>query len=212
MPNMSKLGLFNIDGVTVGNKVDMPQALIARMREKSMGKDTTIGHWEIAGMVSPKPMPTYPNGFPQEVIEEFEKGYGEAHKTNSTEHTEELTAGVIINEEDLEVLARIIHGESGSTWCSDQMQLYVGSVFLNRVSSSEFPNTFEEVAFQDNGKQYSCTHKGSGYWEEPTERDYANAKYLLLNGSQLEASYLWQSNFKQGKDIIKVQNMYFGKK
>lgn len=144
------------------------------------------------------------------VVEEFEQGHGEAQKSNSTEHTEELTTGVIINEENLEVLARIIHGESGSNWCSDEMQLYVGSVFLNRVASEHFPNTFEEVAFQEG--QYSCTHKGSGYWEEPTDRDYANAKYLLLNGSQLEASYLWQSNFKQGKDIIKVQNMYFGKK
>ena len=84
MPNMSKLGLFNIDGVTVGKKADKPSALIARMREKSMGKDTTIGHWEIAGMVSPKPMPTYPNGFPKEVIEEFEKRTGRKAIVNAT--------------------------------------------------------------------------------------------------------------------------------
>ncbi|MCR4649720.1 MAG: phosphopentomutase [Lachnospiraceae bacterium] len=84
MPNMAKLGLFNIDGVTVGNKVDKPSALIARMREKSMGKDTTIGHWEIAGMVSPKPMPTYPHGFPKEVIDEFEKRTGRKAIVNAT--------------------------------------------------------------------------------------------------------------------------------
>ena len=84
MPNMGKMGLFNIDGVTVGNKADNPSALVARMREKSMGKDTTIGHWEIAGMVSPKPMPTYPNGFPKEVIEEFEKRTGRKAIVNST--------------------------------------------------------------------------------------------------------------------------------
>ena len=84
MPNMSKMGLFNIDGITVGEKVDEPSALIARMREKSMGKDTTIGHWEIAGMVSPKPMPTYPNGFPKEVIEEFEKRTGRKAIVNAT--------------------------------------------------------------------------------------------------------------------------------
>ena len=84
MPNMSKLGLFNIDGVTVGKKADKPSALIARMREKSMGKDTTIGHWEIAGIVSPKPMPTYPKGFPKEVIEEFEKRTGRKAIVNAT--------------------------------------------------------------------------------------------------------------------------------
>ena len=85
MPNMAKLGLFNIDGVDIeGLKVEKHDALIARMREKSMGKDTTIGHWEIAGLVSPKPMPTYPNGFPKEVIEEFEKRPGRKAIVNAT--------------------------------------------------------------------------------------------------------------------------------
>ena len=76
VPNFQKLGLFNIDGVTVGEKSDAPMAAVARLREKSMGKDTTIGHWEIAGVVSPKPLPTYPNGFPQEVLDEFTRRTG----------------------------------------------------------------------------------------------------------------------------------------
>lgn len=83
MPNMKKMGLFNIDGVE-GDKVDSIEASVARLREKSMGKDTTIGHWEIAGMISPKPMPTYPNGFPKEVIDEFEKRTGRKVIVNST--------------------------------------------------------------------------------------------------------------------------------
>ena len=73
-PNLEKLGLFNIDGV--GGKVDSPRTCYARMREASKGKDTTIGHWEIAGVYSPKPLPTYPDGFPQEVISAFEKATG----------------------------------------------------------------------------------------------------------------------------------------
>lgn len=76
MPNMQKLGLFNIDGVQVGEKTDKIEAVIARMKEASKGKDTTIGHWEISGLVSGKPMPVYPNGFPQEVIEQFEQRTG----------------------------------------------------------------------------------------------------------------------------------------
>ena len=76
MPNMQKLGLFNIDGVSCRPAVDAPQAAFARMREISKGKDTTIGHWEIAGINSPKPLPTYPNGFPPEVILEFEEKTG----------------------------------------------------------------------------------------------------------------------------------------
>lgn len=73
-PNLKRLGLFNIDGV--GGGIANPEASYARIGERSMGKDTTIGHWEIAGLVSPKPLPTFPNGFPKEVIDEFEKRTG----------------------------------------------------------------------------------------------------------------------------------------
>ena len=76
MPNMSAMGLFNIDGVECGEKVSSPTARIARMREASKGKDTTIGHWEIAGIYSPKPLPTYPNGFPEEVLIPFRERTG----------------------------------------------------------------------------------------------------------------------------------------
>ena len=71
MENMKNMGLFNIDGVEVGEKTDHPTAAYTRMTERSRGKDTTIGHWEIAGIYSPKPLPTYPDGFPEDVLEEF---------------------------------------------------------------------------------------------------------------------------------------------
>lgn len=70
-PNMKKLGFFNIDGVNVGEKEEHPVGAYGRMQEKSRAKDTTAGHWEIAGLVSEKPFPTYPNGFPKEVLDEF---------------------------------------------------------------------------------------------------------------------------------------------
>ena len=73
-PNLEALGLFNIEGV--GGGIEAPKASFARMRETSMGKDTTIGHWEIAGIISPQPLPTYPGGFPTELIAEFEKRTG----------------------------------------------------------------------------------------------------------------------------------------
>lgn len=75
-PNMEKLGLFNIDGVTCRPGVGAPAGSYGRMRESSMGKDTTIGHWEIAGVVSPEPMPLYPNGFPEEVLAPFREQTG----------------------------------------------------------------------------------------------------------------------------------------
>ena len=75
-PNLRRLGMFNIDGVTAGEKTDTPIGSFARLQEQSMGKDTTIGHWEIAGVVSPKPLPTFPVGFPEALIHEFEEKTG----------------------------------------------------------------------------------------------------------------------------------------
>lgn len=76
VPNMQRLGLFNIDGVKVGEKAAVPEGAFLHITEKSKGKDTTTGHWEIAGCVSEKPFPTFPNGFPPEIIEKFERATG----------------------------------------------------------------------------------------------------------------------------------------
>ena len=67
----ASLGLGHVEGIDYIEKVDSPKGAYGRMAERSMGKDTTIGHWEIAGIVSERPLPTYPDGFPPEVIEKF---------------------------------------------------------------------------------------------------------------------------------------------
>ena len=69
--NLRKMGIGNIDGLDFLGTVENPTARVARIAERSMGKDTTIGHWEIAGIVSENPLPTYPNGFPQELLDQF---------------------------------------------------------------------------------------------------------------------------------------------
>ena len=74
--NLSSLGLGNIDGVEAVSAVDVPMAAHGRLIEKSQGKDTTIGHWELCGLVSEHPLPTYPEGFPSEVIEAFSAATG----------------------------------------------------------------------------------------------------------------------------------------
>ena len=73
-PNLTKLGLFAIDGIE--DKIAGGKACYARMTEASKGKDTTIGHWEIAGIYSPRPLPTYPDGFPQDLLAEFSRRTG----------------------------------------------------------------------------------------------------------------------------------------
>ena len=76
MPNMGALGFFNIDGVGCRPGAAVPGGAFARMAERSRGKDTTIGHWEIAGVWSPKPMPTFPDGFPRELLDAFIRATG----------------------------------------------------------------------------------------------------------------------------------------
>jgi phosphopentomutase len=71
IPNLIKMGLGNIDGIDFIKKSDNPSALFGKCAEKSKGKDTTVGHWEISGVISNSPLPTYPNGFPDEVLSEF---------------------------------------------------------------------------------------------------------------------------------------------
>jgi len=75
-PMMLKLGLFNIDGVGELFKEPLPFGIYGRLQEQSIGKDTTVGHWEIAGIISERELPTYPNGFPDEVIEQFKQATG----------------------------------------------------------------------------------------------------------------------------------------
>ncbi len=76
IPTMLKMGLGNIEGVDFLPYAPKPTAAFCRLAERSMGKDTTIGHWELAGLISSKPLPTYPNGFPKEVIDEFSEQTG----------------------------------------------------------------------------------------------------------------------------------------
>ena len=74
--NMKKLGYGNIDGLDFLGTTENQLGAVARLAERSRGKDTTIGHWEISGIISESPLPTYPHGFPQEVLDEFSKQTG----------------------------------------------------------------------------------------------------------------------------------------
>lgn len=102
----------------------------------------------------------------------------------------------VYSENDLYILAHVLAGEAQSL--PDEEQRYVGSVVLNRVKHGSFPNTIEGVVFQKG--QYACTWDGN-YYREPTDRNWANARFLLENGSVLPDHVVWQSGKRQGKGI-----------
>ena len=99
-------------------------------------------------------------------------------------------------DEDLYILSHIISAEAGN--CSEDMMLSVGSVVLKRVQDDRFPNTIEEVVFQQG--QYSPTWNGA-YYAEPTEAACEVAKTLLEEGPTIDPSVVWQAEFPQGQGV-----------
>lgn len=112
LPNMIKLGLGNIEGVTCIGNTEKPEGAFARMTEASKGKDTTTGHWEMAGIVSKWPMPTYPDGFPKEVIDELSRRTGREILCNKPYSGVEVIADY--GEEHLKTGALIVYTSADS--------------------------------------------------------------------------------------------------
>ncbi len=157
-PTLTRMGLFNIDGV--GGGIPMPEASYAKMAEKSMGKDTTIGHWEIAGIVSPDPLPTYPEGFPKEVIGEFEQRTGrrvlcnkpysgtEVIKDYGREHVETGDLIVYTSADSVFQIAAhedVIPIETLYEYCRIARKILVGKHGVGRVIARPFAGEYPYV-------------------------------------------------------------------
>ena len=108
---------------------------------------------------------------------------------------------------DIDLLARVINSEAGSSWHTDEHQRAVGSVVLNRVADSRFPNTIRGVVYQKG--QYGCVSNGM-INRTPSQRAIDNAKYLIENGTTIPTNVVWQSRGKQGNGVWKyMQGHYF---
>ncbi len=153
--SLINLGLFNIDGVEGG--ISLPKASYAKLKEKSMGKDTTVGHWEIAGVISKKPLPTYPNGFPSEIISEFERLTGK--KTLCNKHYSGTEVIKDYGEEHIKTGNLIVYTSSDSVfqiathedvvpvnelykYCEIARELLVGKHGVGRVIARPFTSTY----------------------------------------------------------------------
>ena len=113
-PNMSKLGLGNIDEIKGIEKVESPIGCYARFKEMSNGKDTTTGHWEMVGINSEQAFPTYPNGFPSDLIEKFEELTGRKVIGNKTASGTEIIKE--LGEEHVKTGALIVYTSADSVF------------------------------------------------------------------------------------------------
>lgn len=123
----------------------------------------------------------------------------EAETTTKAKTTKEEENNGSYSDYELELLAHLVYGESGAQ--SDECQIAVASVVLNRVNAREFPNTIERVIYQSG--QYACTWDGN-FDRTPSKRAYANARYVLEHGSQIPSSVIYQAQFTQGSGVYDV--------
>ncbi|HPD01740.1 MAG TPA: phosphopentomutase [Eubacteriales bacterium] len=170
VPNLKKLGLFNIEGVNAGEKSKAPLATVARLKEKSKGKDTTIGHWELAGVVSERPFPTYPNGFPPEIINEFERRAGRKTLCNrpysGTEvikdfGREHMSSGALIvytsADSVFQIAAHedIVPPEELYRYCETARQILSGEHAVGRVIARPFKGEYPDFKRTENRHDFS---------------------------------------------------------
>lgn len=173
MPNMQRLGFFHIDGLREkfpGIAEVSFDGTVARLAEKSKGKDTTTGHWEIAGIISDRPFPTYPEGFPKEIIEPFEKETGRKVLCNlpysgtdvirdyGKEHVE--TGALIVYTSADSVFQIAAHEEVVPLselyrYCEIARKLLTGKHAVGRVIARPFLGTFPDYKRTSNRHDFS---------------------------------------------------------
>lgn len=174
MPNMRKLGLFQIDAVKdkfVKYQADTEfNGTVARLAERSKGKDTTTGHWEIAGIISEKPFPTYPNGFPEDVIKSFEEKTGrkilcnkpysgtEVIKDYGKEHVETGALIVYTSADSVFQIAaheEVVPVEELYRYCEIARKLLTGEHGVGRVIARPFTGTYPDYKRTSNRHDFS---------------------------------------------------------
>lgn len=169
---LKKLGLFNIDGIDYYKKERAPIASYARAEELSSAKDSTTGHWEIAGIISHKPFPLFPNGFPKEFIKKLEEAWGRKIIVNKpysgtavlNDYGEEhiKTGKIIVYTSGDSVLQVACHNSVASKqelydMCQTARQLCTGEMAVGRVIARPFVGEYPNFVRTHDRKDYSLT-------------------------------------------------------
>ena len=171
VPNLRKIGLFNIDGVNQWAEQEKdPEGAYMRLREASRGKDSTIGHWEIAGIISDQPLPVYPNGFPDEIISEFEQRTGrkvicnlpysgtEVLEDYGRQHMESGDLIVYTSGDSVFQIAaheEIVPIEELYSYCKTARELLHGEHGVGRVIARPFKGEYPDFTRTSNRHDYS---------------------------------------------------------
>lgn len=188
MKNMRSYGLFNIDGVKCYKKSINPKGAFARMTEVSKGKDTTIGHWEIAGIQSEQPLPTFPNGFPEEVINKFQELTGRKVICNKPysgtqvlldygkEHVETGALIVYTSADSVFQIAaheEVVPVEELYNYCEIAREMLVGEVGVGRVIARPFVGEYPNYTRTSNRHDYSLVPPKTTMLDQLKDNNYS---------------------------------------
>ena len=170
IPNMTAMGLGSVDGVACLNKDSAPTATVARLRELSMGKDTTTGHWEMGGIISEAPMPTFPNGFPKELMDAFEQKVGRGTLCNlpysgtdvirdyGKQHVESGDLIIYTSADSVFQIAAhedVVPVEELYSICRTAREMLKGEYGVGRVIARPFVGTYPDYKRSENRKDFS---------------------------------------------------------
>ena len=170
IPNMTAMGLGSIDGVDCLAKPTSPIAAHARLKELSMGKDTTTGHWEMAGIISEAPMPTFPNGFPRELMDTFEKAVGRGTLCNlpysgtdvirdyGKEHVETGKLIIYTSADSVFQIAAhedVVPVEELYEICRTAREMLCGEYGVGRVIARPFVGSYPDFKRSENRRDFS---------------------------------------------------------
>ncbi len=224
-PNLKKMGFFNIE--TVGGGVENPTGSFARLGELSKGKDTTIGHWEIAGIVSPTPLPTYPNGFPEEVVSEFERLTGRKVLCNMPYSGTEVIKDY--GKEHIETGALIVYTSADSVfqiaahedyvpidelyrYCDIAREMLQGKHGVGRVIARPFNGEYPFTR-TSNRHDYSLLPQGTTMLDRLMEEGYATISvgkiYDIFAGKSVSESNRTTSNHHGMEVTLDIQKKDF---
>lgn len=212
-PNLEKLGLFNIEGVDCKEDVENPQASFARLAESSNGKDTTTGHWEMAGIISEKPFPTFPNGFPEDFLEEYSKRVGRKILCNKPYSGTEVIKDY--GKEHLETGALIVYTSADSVFqvaghedvisleelyscCEIAREMLQGDLGVGRVIARPFVGKEGSFERTRNRHDYALDPTGPIVMDDLVKNGFDSIGvgkiYDIFAGKSVEESYKMEDN------------------
>lgn len=228
IPTLISMGLGNIDGIDFLPRAENPSAAVVRLREASKGKDTTTGHWEMMGIVSEKPMPTYPEGFPKELLDEFSRrvgrgvlcnkpysgtdvirDYGKAHCDSGDliVYTSADSVFQIAAHED------IVPVETLYEYCRIARKLLTGEHAVGRVIARPFIGTEGAYKRTENRHDFSLTPPKATVMDEIGEKGLdvisIGKIYDIFSGAGIQKSLPTHNNTEGMQTLLDVQKTDF---